>query len=115
MGAQPVSLNLPSFTGAAYLGVLRIALGANSVIDASQRPEGVQELLAADGVVLRKLEVLLQYWDVTAQWDISQATSPKRQVSRQVQQEAAEEGEWCNRGRGAKRQLGMSAMSSINP
>jgi len=68
--AQPVSLNLTAWGRAAYLGVLRLALGAVSIINAVERQQGAQELLEEDHLVMLKLELLLQQWDMTSKWNV---------------------------------------------
>jgi len=69
--AQPVSLNLTTWGRAAYLGVLRFSLGAVSIVDAVTKQQGADELLEQDRVVLLKLDVLLQNWVTTMQWNVS--------------------------------------------
>lgn len=68
--AQPVSLNLTTWGRAAYLGVLRISLGAVSIIDAVEKKKGPEGLLEQDRVVLLKLDLLLQHWETTMKWNV---------------------------------------------
>jgi len=76
--AQPVSLNLTTWGRAAYLGVLRFALGATSITDAVNQEKGAPELLEQDKIVMQKIEVLLINWETSTQWNVHMFNSSKR-------------------------------------
>jgi len=68
--AQPVSLNLTQWSRSAFIGVLRIVLGAHNVIKAVELSQEVKDVLADDELVIRKLTVILNNWDATSGWSV---------------------------------------------
>jgi hypothetical protein len=70
--AQPVSLNLTQWSRSAYIGVLRIVLGAHNIIHAVEHSQDIQAVLQDDEMVIHKLSLLLENWDTTVSWSVRQ-------------------------------------------
>jgi hypothetical protein len=68
--AQPVSLNWSHWQRRAYLGVVRIALGASNLIDAAMDENGTAALCEEHDQCMEKLALLLENWEVVKQWEV---------------------------------------------
>eukprot|EP00747_Dinoflagellata_sp_TGD_P073422 gnl/TRDRNA2_/TRDRNA2_157892_c0_seq1.p1 gnl/TRDRNA2_/TRDRNA2_157892_c0~~gnl/TRDRNA2_/TRDRNA2_157892_c0_seq1.p1 ORF type:complete len:814 (-),score=150.38 gnl/TRDRNA2_/TRDRNA2_157892_c0_seq1:306-2747(-) len=68
--AQPVSLNWSSWSRGAYVGVLRIVLGAVAITEAVNQGWGAADLLQKDRIILKKMEILLDNWPDTVDWEV---------------------------------------------